>query len=125
MTHLADQMRFDRVGDDVTYIVNRNINFNNICYTGCRFCAFAQRRTDEDAYSLSYDEVAERAAEAWDLGATEVCMQGGIDPMMPVDGYTEIVRAVRERVPGCTSMRTRRWRSSTGRPGPGCRSGNG
>ncbi|WP_026926487.1 bifunctional FO biosynthesis protein CofGH [Granulicoccus phenolivorans] len=100
VTHLADQMRFDRVGDDVTYIVNRNINFNNICYTGCRFCAFAQRRTDEDAYSLSYDEVAERAAEAWDLGATEVCMQGGIDPMMPVDGYTEIVRAVRERVPG-------------------------
>ena len=54
------------VGDDVTYVVNRNINFTNVCYTGCRFCAFAQRRTDADAYTLSLDEVADRAEEAWD-----------------------------------------------------------
>ena len=83
---LADDLRRETVGDDVTYVVNRNINFTNVCYVGCRFCAFAQRRTDADAYSLSLDEVADRAEEAWDLGATEVCMQGGIDPELPGDG---------------------------------------
>ena len=64
---LADDLRRDTVGDEVTYVVNRNINFTNVCYIGCRFCAFAQRRTDADAYSLSLDEVADRADEA--LGA--------------------------------------------------------
>ena len=59
---LADDLRRDTVGDDVTYVVNRNINFTNVCYAGCRFCAFAQRRTDADAYSLSLDQVADRAA---------------------------------------------------------------
>ncbi|MCW2820145.1 MAG: fbiC, partial [Marmoricola sp.] len=73
---LADDLRRETVGDDVTYVVNRNINFTNVCYVGCRFCAFAQRRTDADAYSLSLDQVADRAEEAWGLGATEVCMQG-------------------------------------------------
>ena len=53
------------VGDDVTYVVNRNINFTNVCYIGCRFCAFAQRRTDADAYTLSLDQVGDRAEEAW------------------------------------------------------------
>ncbi|MGH3331170.1 MAG: 7,8-didemethyl-8-hydroxy-5-deazariboflavin synthase CofG, partial [Nocardioidaceae bacterium] len=62
---IADELRRDVVGDTVTYVVNRNINFTNVCYTGCRFCAFAQRRTDADAYSLSLDEVADRAEEAW------------------------------------------------------------
>ena len=62
---LADDLRRDTVGDDVTYVVNRNINFTNVCYVGCRFCAFAQRRTDADAYSLSLDQVADRAEEAW------------------------------------------------------------
>ncbi|HEY0360581.1 MAG TPA: 7,8-didemethyl-8-hydroxy-5-deazariboflavin synthase CofG, partial [Mycobacteriales bacterium] len=62
---LADDVRRDTVGDDVTYVVNRNINFTNVCYVGCRFCAFAQRRTDADAYSLSTEEVADRAVEAW------------------------------------------------------------
>ena len=61
---LADDVRRDTVGDDVTYVVNRNINFTNVCYVGCRFCAFAQRRTDADAYSLSLDEVGDRAEEA-------------------------------------------------------------
>ena len=96
---LADALRRDTVGDDVTYVVNRNINFTNICYTGCRFCAFAQRKGDADAYSLSVDEVADRAWEAHVAGATEVCMQGGIDPELPVTGYAGLVRAVKARVP--------------------------
>jgi FO synthase len=96
---LADDLRRETVGDVVTYVVNRNINFTNVCYVGCRFCAFAQRRTDADAYTLSLDEVAERAAQAWDLGATEVCMQGGIDPELPADAYFDLVTAVKTRVP--------------------------
>ncbi|CAI9415403.1 bifunctional FO biosynthesis protein CofGH [Nocardioides sp. T2.26MG-1] len=96
---LADDLRRETVGDEVTYVVNRNINFTNVCYVGCRFCAFAQRRTDADAYSLSLDEVADRAAEAWDLGATEVCMQGGIDPELPASAYFDLVTAVKQRVP--------------------------
>ncbi|WP_019929312.1 bifunctional FO biosynthesis protein CofGH [Nocardia sp. BMG111209] len=96
---LADQLRRDTVGDVVTYIVNRNINFTNICYTGCRFCAFAQRKGDADAFALSAEEVADRAWEAYVEGATEVCMQGGIDPDLPVTGYADLVRAVKKRVP--------------------------
>ncbi|WGX95540.1 bifunctional FO biosynthesis protein CofGH [Nocardioides sp. L-11A] len=96
---LADDLRKQVVGDTVTYVVNRNINFTNVCYVGCRFCAFAQRRTDADAYSLSYAEVADRAQEAWDLGATEVCMQGGIDPELPASAYFDIAAAVKQRVP--------------------------
>ena len=99
VTRLADDLRKETVGNDVTYVVNRNINFTNVCYVGCRFCAFAQRRSDADAYSLSYDEVADRAQEAWDLGATEVCMQGGIDPELPSSAYFDIAHAVKQRVP--------------------------
>lgn len=97
---IADDVRKSMVGDDVTYIVTRNINFTNVCYTGCRFCAFAQRRTDADAYTLSLDQVADRAAQAWEVGATEVCMQGGIHPDLPGTAYFDIARAVKERVPG-------------------------
>jgi FO synthase len=97
---LADEVRRDTVGDEVTFVVNRNINFTNVCYTGCRFCAFAQRRTDSDAYSLSLAEVGQRAAEAWDVGATEVCMQGGIDPQLPGSAYLDLARAVKDAAPG-------------------------
>ena len=97
---LADDVRRDTVGDDVTYVVNRNINFTNVCYTGCRFCAFAQRRTDADAYTLSLEEVQQRAAEAWSVGATEVCMQGGIDPQLPGTAYLDLARAVKRGAPG-------------------------
>jgi FO synthase len=96
---LADDLRRAAVGDEVTYIVNRNINFTNVCYTGCRFCAFAQRRTDADAYTLSVEQVGERAEEAWALGATEVCMQGGIHPDLPGTAYFDIAREVKRRVP--------------------------
>ncbi|MCP2161139.1 bifunctional FO biosynthesis protein CofGH [Williamsia serinedens] len=99
LASLADALRREAVGDDVTYVVNRNINFTNICYTGCRFCAFAQRKGDADAFTLSASEVADRAWEAHVAGATEVCMQGGIDPELPVTGYADLVRAVKDRVP--------------------------
>ncbi|NUS09382.1 MAG: bifunctional FO biosynthesis protein CofGH [Nonomuraea sp.] len=97
---LADALRKEAAGDEVTYVVNRNINFTNVCYTGCRFCAFAQRRTDADAYTLSLDQVADRAEEAWAAGATEVCMQGGIHPDLPGTAYFDIARAVKARTPG-------------------------
>ena len=100
LTATADAVRAARVGDTVTYVVNRNINFTNVCYTGCRFCAFAQRRDDPDAYQLSLEQVADRVEEAWAYGATEVCMQGGIHPDLGGDYYLELVRAVKARVPG-------------------------
>jgi len=100
LTRIADDVRKSAVGDDVTYIVTRNINFTNVCYTGCRFCAFAQRRTDADAYTLSLEQVADRAQQAWDVGAVEVCMQGGIHPDLPGTAYFDIAKAVKSRVPG-------------------------
>ena len=99
VARLADDVRRDTVGDEVTFVVNRNINFTNVCYTGCRFCAFAQRRTDADAYSLSLEEVTGRAREAWQVGATEVCMQGGIDPQLPGTAYLDLARAVKAGAP--------------------------
>jgi FO synthase len=96
---LADALRRDTVGDDVTYVVDRNINFTNVCYTGCRFCAFAQRRTDADAYTLSLTQVADRAEEAWQAGATEVCMQGGIHPDLPGTAYFDLAAEVKRRCP--------------------------
>jgi len=96
---LADSVRRDAAGDDVTYVVTRNINFTNVCYTGCRFCAFAQRRTDADAYTLSLEQIGDRAAEAWQAGATEVCMQGGIHPDLPGTAYFDIAAEVKRRCP--------------------------
>jgi FO synthase len=96
---LADGLRADAAGDDVTFVVTRNINFTNVCYTGCRFCAFAQRRTDADAYTLSLSQVADRAQEAWEAGATEVCMQGGIHPDLPGTAYFDLAAEVKRRCP--------------------------
>jgi FO synthase len=96
---LADDLRRAAVGETVTYVVNRNINFTNVCYTGCRFCAFAQRRTDADAYTLSLDEVGRRADEAVAVGATEICMQGGIDPDLPATAYLDLVAEIKRRQP--------------------------
>jgi FO synthase len=96
---LADSIRRDVNGDQVTYVVNRNINFTNVCYTGCRFCAFAQRRTDADAYTLSLEQIGDRAQEAWAAGATEVCMQGGIHPDLPGTAYFDIAAEVKRRCP--------------------------
>ena len=99
LAELADGLRRDAIGDDITYVVNRNINFTNVCYTGCRFCAFAQRRTDADAYTLSLAQVGDRASEAWAAGATEVCMQGGIHPDLPGTAYFDLAAEVRRRCP--------------------------
>jgi len=96
---IADGLRREVNGDDVTFVVTRNINFTNVCYTGCRFCAFAQRRTDADAYTLSLDQIGERAEEAWAAGATEVCMQGGIHPDLPGTAYFDIAAEVKRRCP--------------------------
>ena len=97
---LADAVRASTVGEDVTYVVNRNLNFTNVCYTGCRFCAFAQRRTDADAYTLSLTQVGDRVAEAAAAGATEICMQGGISPDLPGSVYFDLAREVKRRAPG-------------------------
>ncbi len=97
---LADAVRRERVGEEVTYVVNRNVNFTNVCYTGCRFCAFAQRASDSDAYTLSLSEVGDRVDEAWETGATEICMQGGISPDLPASIYTDLAREVKRRQPG-------------------------
>ncbi len=99
LVQAADEKRIELVGNDVTYIVNRNINFTNICYTGCRFCAFAQRKTDSDAFLLSIEEIKSRAHQAWALGANEVCIQAGIHPDLSGDVYFDVARAVKEVAP--------------------------
>jgi FO synthase len=99
LARLADDLRRDAAGDEVTYVVTRNINFTNVCYTGCRFCAFAQRRTDADAYTLSLSQVGDRVDQAWAAGATEVCMQGGIHPDLPGTAYFDLAREVKRRAP--------------------------
>jgi FO synthase len=99
LCRVADDLRAEAVGDAVTYVINRNINFTNVCYVGCRFCAFAQREVDEESYTLTLAEVAERAREAWERGATEVCMQGGIHPDLPGTFYFDLIAAVKDVVP--------------------------
>lgn len=83
----ADHVRRERVGDAVSFVVTRNINFTNVCYMGCRFCGFAKRRDEEGAELLSLDEVARRAEVAAQRGATEVCIQGGLHPDLIYVGY--------------------------------------
>jgi FO synthase len=100
LRRVADGLRDEAVGDVVTYVINRNINFTNVCYVGCRFCAFAQREVDPEAYTLTLAEVADRAEEAWTEGASEVCMQGGIHPDLPGSFYLDLLDAVKARVPG-------------------------
>ena len=99
LCRVADELRRGAVGDEVTYVVNRNINFTNVCYVGCRFCAFAQREVDPESYTLTLDEVADKALEAWQWGATEVCMQGGIHPDLPGTFYFDLLDAVKARAP--------------------------
>jgi len=104
VTGAADALRQAVSGDVVRYVVNRNINYTNICYFRCRFCAFSKGRTHEDLrgapYDLALEEVARRAVEAWDRGATEVCLQGGIHPDYTGETYEAICRAIRAAVPG-------------------------
>jgi FO synthase len=99
----ADRLRRARCGDTVTYVVNRNINYTNICTYGCRFCAFSKGRDSfesrEKPYDLGLDEIAKRTREAWNRGATEVCLQGGIRPGYTGETYLSIVQAVKAAAP--------------------------
>jgi FO synthase len=99
----ADALRRDVNGDEVTYVVNRNINYTNVCYFKCQFCAFSKGKLSENLrgapYDLDLDEIARRSTEAWERGATEVCMQGGIHPEYTGATYLDICRAVKAAVP--------------------------
>jgi FO synthase len=97
---VADRLRRETVGDTITYVVNRNINFTNICFVGCKFCAFSRGPREPDTYFLDPGQVAQKAIEAWQLGATEVCIQGGLPHGLPPFYYRDILRAVKRAVPG-------------------------
>ena len=97
--NVADHLRDKVNGNDVTFVVNRNINFTNVCYMGCKFCGFAKRANQLGAEWLSLDEVVKRAEEAWNRGATEVCIQGGLHPKIPGTYYREILIAIKKILP--------------------------
>jgi FO synthase len=106
----ADTLRRDLVGNIVSYVVNRNINFTNICFVGCKFCAFSRGPREADSYFHSLEDMGRKAQEAWELGATEVCIQGGLPHGLPPFYYRDILRAVKSAVPRCTSTRSLRWK---------------
>jgi len=96
---VADEMRRRQVGDVVTYVVNRNINFTNVCIKHCTFCAFSREYREEEGYFLPIAEIVRRAQEAVDMGATEVCMQAGLPPKMDGNLYIDLTRAVKKALP--------------------------
>ena len=95
----ANLLRAELAGNLVTYVVNRNINFTNICFVGCKFCAFSRGPRESDTYFLTLDQMAQKAIEAWQLGATEVCIQGGLPHDLPKFHYRDILRAIKNAVP--------------------------
>lgn len=95
----ANMLRAELVGNIVTYVVNRNINFTNICFVGCKFCAFSRGPREADTYFLTLEQMGEKAIEAWRQGATEVCIQGGLPRDLPKFHYRDILRAVKKAVP--------------------------
>jgi FO synthase len=95
----ADELRAEMVGDRVTFVVNRNINFTNVCVVGCAFCGFGQGRRSPDAYEVSADDFAARVQEAVEFGATELCMQGGIHPDLTLEEYGRWLRLAKEVAP--------------------------
>ncbi len=97
---VADHLRRETVGDTITYVVNRNINFTNVCFVGCSFCGFGRGPKAADAYSLSFGEVVRRAREAWERGATEVCVQGGLPRDLDGFFYRDLLRAIKQAIPG-------------------------
>ena len=96
---VADELRRRTVGDIATYVVNRNINFTNVCIKRCGFCAFSRDFREEEGYFLPIEEVVRRAQEAWDYGATEVCVQAGLPPQMEGDLYIRLCAAIKEALP--------------------------
>jgi 7,8-didemethyl-8-hydroxy-5-deazariboflavin synthase CofH subunit len=97
---VADKLRRETVGDAITYVVNRNINFTNVCFVGCNFCGFGRGPAAADAYSLSFEEVVRRTREAWERGATEVCVQGGLPRDLDGFFYRDLLRAIKHAIPG-------------------------
>jgi 7,8-didemethyl-8-hydroxy-5-deazariboflavin synthase CofH subunit len=97
---VADNLRREIVGDAITFVVNRNINFTNVCFVGCSFCGFGRGPGAADAYSLSFEEVVRRATEAWERGATEVCVQGGLPRDLDGFFYRDLLRAIKHAIPG-------------------------
>ena len=95
----ADALRRRTVGDVVTYVVNRNINFTNVCIKGCTFCAFSRDYREEEGYLLPLEEILRRAKEAWNLGATEVCVQAGLPPKMKGSLYIDLTKAIKKELP--------------------------
>jgi 7,8-didemethyl-8-hydroxy-5-deazariboflavin synthase CofH subunit len=95
----ADVAREEDNGDDVSFVINRNINFTNVCYVGCSFCGFSRHRDDPDAYDRSLEDILARARDAVERGATEVCIQGGIDPRKDHHHYREILLALHRDLP--------------------------
>ena len=96
----SNLLRAELAGNIVTYVVNRNINFTNICFVGCKFCAFSRGPREADTYFLTLEQMAQKAIEAWKLGATEVCIQGGLPHDLPKFHYRDILRAIKNAVPG-------------------------
>jgi FO synthase subunit 2 len=96
---VANELRKRRVGDKVTYVVNRNINFTNVCIKQCGFCAFSRDFREEEGYSLPTEEIVRRAKEARNLGATEVCIQAGLPPDMKASTYENICLAIKKEIP--------------------------
>jgi len=99
LTLVADEMRRRQAGEVVTYVVNRNINFTNVCIKHCTFCAFSRDHREEEGYFLPMDEVVRRAIEAWQMGATEVCLQAGLPPKLDGSYYIDLCRAIKAAVP--------------------------
>jgi FO synthase len=99
LTAVADHVRREVKGDIITYVVNRNINFTNVCFIGCNFCSFSTSARAENAYNLSFEEIARRTVEAHELGATEVCVQGGLPRGLPPFYYRDILRTIKQAVP--------------------------
>jgi FO synthase len=96
---VADHLRRLSVGDLITYVVNRNINFTNVCFVGCSFCGFARGPSAPDSYFHSNEEVVRRAQEAWSRGATEVCIQGGLPRDLGAFYYRDLLRAIKRAIP--------------------------
>ena len=99
MVMTADELRRRTVGDIVTYVVNRNINFTNVCIKRCGFCAFSRDFRQEEGYLLPVEEIIRRAKEAWDYGATEVCVQAGLPPKMEGDLYIRLCESLKKELP--------------------------
>ena len=118
----ADEVRAELAGERATFVVNRNVNFTNVCVVGCAFCGFGQGKRSPDAYHVTPEDFEARVREAVEYGATEICMQGGIHPEYTLEDYGGLAASRQGRRAGasiCTP--TRRWRCTTCASAPAAR----